>query len=51
MEQIKKHPKIFINILSAIEKGDCELAKKYATEHIEKAEQFMIDKAVSHKGL
>ncbi|MDU2197656.1 MAG: GntR family transcriptional regulator [Peptostreptococcaceae bacterium] len=39
------------NILSAIEKGDCELAKKYATEHIEKAEQFMIDKAVSHKGL
>lgn len=39
------------NILSAIENGDCELAKKYATEHIEKAEQFMIDKAVSHKGL
>ena len=39
------------NILSAIEKGDCELAKKYATEHIENSEQFMIDKAVSHKGL
>ena len=32
-------------ILDAIKKGDTELAKKYATEHIEKAEQFMIEKA------
>ena len=32
-------------ILDAIKKGDIELAKKYATEHIEKAEQFMIEKA------
>lgn len=32
-------------ILDAIKKGDTELAKKYATEHIEKAEQFIIEKA------
>lgn len=32
-------------ILDAIKKGNIELSKKYATEHIEKAEQFMIEKA------
>lgn len=36
-------------IADAIAKGDSELAKKYATEHIEKAEQFMLERAVSNK--
>lgn len=36
-------------ILDAIKKGDSELAKKYATEHIEKAEQFMIERAMGNK--
>ncbi|MEG1311362.1 MAG: GntR family transcriptional regulator [Romboutsia sp.] len=35
-------------ILDAIKKGDNELAKKYATEHIEKAEQFIIDRAMNN---
>ncbi len=34
-------------ILDAIKKRDSKLAKKYAQEHIEKAEQFMIDKAIN----
>ncbi len=34
-------------ILEAIKSGDSELAKKYAKEHIEKAEQFMMEKSVS----
>lgn len=38
-------------IIDAIAKGDSELAKKYATEHIEKAEQFMIEKAMNNKEL
>lgn len=38
-------------LLEAIIKGDSELSKKYATEHIEKAEQFMIDKAMINKDL
>ena len=36
-------------IVEAIEQGDSELAKKRATEHIEKAEQFMLDKAMNDK--
>lgn len=39
------------NILNAIVSGDSELAKKYATEHIEKAEQFMIERAMNNKEL
>lgn len=35
-------------ILDAIKNGDSELAKKYATEHIEKAEQFMIERATKN---
>lgn len=35
-------------ILEAIKKGDCELAKKYATEHIEIAEQFFMENTVSN---
>lgn len=38
-------------ILKAIKKGDIELAKKYATEHIENAEQFMIEKAINNKDM
>jgi len=38
-------------ILDAIKKGDNELAKKYATEHIEKAEQFMIERAMNNKDI
>lgn len=38
-------------IIDAIKKGDSELAKKYATEHIEKAEQFMIERAMNNKEL
>ncbi len=34
-------------ILDAIKERDSKLAKKYAQEHIEKAEQFMIDKAIN----
>ncbi|CEH35964.1 GntR family transcriptional regulator [Romboutsia lituseburensis] len=39
------------SILDAIKKGDTEMAKKYATEHIEKAEQFMIEKAMNNKNI
>ena len=35
------------NILDAIISGDNELAKKYAIDHIEKAEQFMIEKSMN----
>lgn len=38
-------------ILDAIKNGDNELAKKYATEHIEKAEQFMIESAMNNKDI
>jgi DNA-binding GntR family transcriptional regulator len=38
-------------ILDAIKKGDAELAKKYATEHIENAEQFIIERAMHNKDL
>lgn len=34
-------------ILEAIKDGDCEKAKRYATEHIELAEQFFMESAVS----
>lgn len=34
-------------ILEAIKSGDCELAKKYATEHIELAEQFFMENTVN----
>ncbi len=34
-------------ILEAIKSGDSELAKKYATEHIEIAEQFFMENTVS----
>ena len=44
---VEEHNKI----LDAIEKGDCELAKKYATDHIINAEHFMIDKAINNKEL
>lgn len=36
-------------ILDAIKKGDSELAKKYATDHIEKAEQFIIERTMNNK--
>ena len=36
-------------ILQAIKDGNCELAKKYATEHIEIAEQFFMENAVNTK--
>lgn len=35
-------------ILEAIKSGDSELAKKYATEHIELAEQFFMDNTVNN---
>ncbi|MBO3443945.1 MULTISPECIES: GntR family transcriptional regulator [Clostridia] len=38
-------------ILEAIKKGDNELAKKHAREHIEKAEQFMIERAMNNKDI
>lgn len=38
-------------IVEAIEKGDSELARKCATEHIEKAEQFMIEKSMNNNEL
>lgn len=38
-------------ILQAIKDGDVDVAKKYATEHIEKAEQFMIEKAMNNKNI
>ena len=39
-------------ILDAIKKGDNELAKKYAMEHIQKAENFMIESTINnHRGL
>lgn len=34
-------------ILEAIKSGNCELAKKYATEHIELAEQFFMENTVN----
>lgn len=34
-------------ILEAIRSGDCELAKKYATEHIEIAEQFFMENTIN----
>ena len=34
-------------ILEAIKSGDCELAKKYATEHIEIAEQFFMENTIN----
>lgn len=34
-------------ILDAIKNGDCELAKKYATEHIELAEQFFMENTIN----
>lgn len=36
-------------ILDAIRKGDSELAKKYAMDHIERAEQFIIEKTMGNK--
>ena len=36
-------------ILDAIKRGDSELAKKYAMEHIQTAENFMIESAMSNK--
>ena len=41
LEIIKEHEKL----IGAIENGESEKASKYAREHIEKAEQYMIDKA------
>lgn len=35
-------------ILDAIKNGDCELAKKYATEHIELAEQFFMENTINN---
>ena len=34
-------------ILDAIKNGDCELAKKYATQHIELAEQFFMENTIN----
>ena len=34
-------------ILEAIKAGDTELAKKYATEHIELAEQFFMENSIN----
>ena len=39
------------NILEAIISGNNEDAKKYAIEHIEKAEHFIIEKAINNKDL
>lgn len=36
-------------ILQAIKDGNCELAKKYATDHIEIAEQFYMENAIGSK--
>ena len=38
-------------ILQALKSRDSQLAKQYAKEHIEKAEQFMIEKAMNNKNL
>ena len=35
-------------ILDAVKNGDCELAKKYATEHIELAEQFFMENTINN---
>ena len=40
---VEEHNKI----LQAIKDGDSELAKKYATEHIELAEQFFMEKTMN----
>ncbi|TQQ84510.1 GntR family transcriptional regulator [Peptacetobacter hominis] len=37
------------SLIAAIENGECENAAKCAKDHIEKAEQYMIDKAESMK--
>lgn len=42
---VEEHNKI----LEAIKEGNCELAKIYATEHIELAEQFFMENAVNSK--
>ena len=42
---VEEHNKIF----EAIKEGNCELAQKYATEHIELAEQFFMENAVNSK--
>ena len=34
-------------ILQAIREGDCENAEKYATEHIERAEQFFMENSIN----
>lgn len=34
-------------ILDAVKNGDCELAKKYATDHIELAEQFFMENTIN----
>ena len=36
-------------ILEAIKKGDSQLAKKYAMEHIQMAENFIIENTVNNK--
>ena len=38
-------------ILDAIKRRDSKLAKKYAMEHIQKAENFMIETTVNNKEL
>lgn len=40
---VEEHNKI----LQAIKNGNCELAKKYATDHIELAEQFFMENAIN----
>ena len=38
-------------ILDAIKTGDSEMAKKYAMEHIQKAENFMIENTANNKDI
>ena len=38
-------------ILDAIKRGDSEMAKKYAMEHIQKAENFMIESTANSKDI
>ena len=38
-------------IIDAIKRGDSELAKKYAMEHIQTAENFMIESTVNNKDI
>ena len=42
---------IWEKILKAIISGNNEDAKKYAIEHIEKAEQFIIERAMNNKNI